>query len=417
MRILFSILFIIFIVQDNLASCTLGSRLTARSGHFLTHRLKAPLLGITRGTLLPAPAALLGRYHPALLSTTPPIIQEAVDIHSRPIYDTLFKVLFGTKDESEPRTSEFLDELFFEGRRVIESVEILPTEQRTIEACTIAFDVKCRADKVDPDQLELGTSFIIEMQNAYQSTFLRRLITYGAKEIARQWSVASDKNLALNATLPEGKRITTVTQYGQIKPVWIVAITSHILFKDDMTTFPRFWHIVDPLNPQVRATGMLRWCFLELPKFQDKVKNPENLQTGLERWTWLLGQDSGKIELTDQLTGSSSNLISAYERLQKLTSEEQAQLDRERTDALLVHDTHETLMAKSKAEGMDEGMTKGRAEGKAEGKAEGIYEGRKARDIEIARQMLKDNEDEQRIARYTELSIEEIRRLRSTDGV
>ena len=117
-----------------------------------------------------------------MLSTTPPIIQEAFDFHSIPIYNTLLKILFGTKDESEPLTSEFLDELFFEGRRVIESVEILPTEQRTIEACTIAFDVKCRADKVDPDQLELGPSFIIEMQNAAQCTFLRRLITYGTKK-------------------------------------------------------------------------------------------------------------------------------------------------------------------------------------------------------------------------------------------
>ena len=114
------------------------------------------------------------------------------------------------------------------------------------------------------------------------------------KKIARQWSVASDKNIALNATLPEGKRITTVKQYGQIKPVWTVAITNHILFKDDMTTFPRFWHIVDPLNPQVRAPGMLRWCFLELPKFQYKVNNPEDLQTGVERWTWLLSQGLGK---------------------------------------------------------------------------------------------------------------------------
>ena len=67
-------------------------------------------------------------------------------------------------------------------------------------------------------------------------------------------------------------------------------------------------------------------------------------------------------------------------------------------------------------QGYRDGLSKGKAEGfsqgKVEGKAEGISQGKNERNIEIARNMLKDNISVESISKYTGLSIEEVNKLR-----
>ena len=63
-------------------------------------------------------------------------------------------------------------------------------------------------------------------------------------------------------------------------------------------------------------------------------------------------------------------------------------------------------------DGLSQGKAEGREEGKAEGKAEGISEGKNERNIEIARNMLKDNISVESISKYTDLSINEINSLK-----
>ena len=73
-------------------------------------------------------------------------------------------------------------------------------------------------------------------------------------------------------------------------------------------------------------------------------------------------------------------------------------------------------LSQGKAEGKIEGFSQGKAEGfsqgKVEGKAEGISEGKNERNIEIARNMLKDNISVESISKYTDLSINEINSLK-----
>ncbi len=57
-------------------------------------------------------------------------------------------------------------------------------------------------------------------------------------------------------------------------------------------------------------------------------------------------------------------------------------------------------------------VEKGRKEGKEEGKEEGREEGREEREIEIAKKMLKEKADVQFISKVTELSLEEIEKIR-----
>jgi len=60
---------------------------------------------------------------------------------------------------------------------------------------------------------------------------------------------------------------------------------------------------------------------------------------------------------------------------------------------------------------MNTACMEARIEGKAEGKIEGKIEGKAERDLEIARSMKKDGIDPAVIAKYTGLSLKEIRRL------
>ena len=64
------------------------------------------------------------------------------------------------------------------------------------------------------------------------------------------------------------------------------------------------------------------------------------------------------------------------------------------------------------SQGKAEGKIEGFSQGKVEGKAEGISEGKNERNIEIARNMLKDNIPVESISKYTSLSIDEIKNLK-----
>jgi len=73
---------------------------------------------------------------------------------------------------------------------------------------------------------------------------------------------------------------------------------------------------------------------------------------------------------------------------------------------------HATLMQNAKEEGLEEGRTEGRAEGLEEGTKIGIEQGSKQKEIEIAKNMLKDNISIDIIAKYTNLTEEEIENLK-----
>ena len=63
-------------------------------------------------------------------------------------------------------------------------------------------------------------------------------------------------------------------------------------------------------------------------------------------------------------------------------------------------------------QGYRDGLSQGKAEGKAEGFSQGKVEGKNERNIEIARNMLKDNISVESISKYTDLSINEINSLK-----
>ncbi|MDE5612713.1 MAG: hypothetical protein K2I90_11940, partial [Odoribacter sp.] len=69
--------------------------------------------------------------------------------------------------------------------------------------------------------------------------------------------------------------------------------------------------------------------------------------------------------------------------------------------------------AEGHAEGHAEGLAEGLAEGRAKGKVEGLAEGDRLRKIDSARKMLADGLPTSVIAKYTDLSEEEINGLES----
>ena len=77
----------------------------------------------------------------------------------------------------------------------------------------------------------------------------------------------------------------------------------------------------------------------------------------------------------------------------------------------------ELKMRDAKEEGREEGLKEGRAEGRAEGlkqgktegRAEGLAEGRE----EMAKVMILENEPDEKIARYSGLSLQKVQELRT----
>ena len=72
----------------------------------------------------------------------------------------------------------------------------------------------------------------------------------------------------------------------------------------------------------------------------------------------------------------------------------------------------EEALAEGLAEGREKGLAEGRAEGIAEGIEQGRVEGINQRNIDIAKNMLKDDMSLEIISKYTGLSINEINDLK-----
>lgn len=70
-----------------------------------------------------------------------------------------------------------------------------------------------------------------------------------------------------------------------------------------------------------------------------------------------------------------------------------------------------TLVSDAERKGMERGMEKGMAQGMEKGMAQGLEKGRSTERLDMARRMKADKLPPETIAKYTQLSIEEIEKL------
>jgi len=292
-----------------------------------------------------------------------------------PKNDFAFKRVFGREENKDILIAFLNDILDHEYIGKIIHVDFLPTIQNPDIAAykESILDVMC--------QDQHGLQYIIEMQLARTTGFIKRAQYYATKAYSKQ--------------LLQGE------QYDQLKEVIFLAITDFILFphKTDIKSD----HIILDRKTKEHDLRDLYFTFVELPKFTKKI---DELTSITEKWYYYLKHAPATLKAEyEQLIKDAPMLQRAYEELDKYAWNEaelntyEDVLKRNRDNASV----RQYAIEKAKAAGMKKGMERGMKKGIKQGKAE--------RELEIARQMLQSGMPLEQIQRWTGLSLEELKAI------
>ena len=230
-----------------------------------------------------------------------------------------------------------------------------------------------------------GAKYIIEMQVAKVEGFEKRAQYYAAK--------------AYCAHFGRGQK------YHDLKKVIFLAITDYVVFPEK--TDYKSDHIILDNKTYEHDLKDFSFTFVELPKFNKTLKKLTSIE---DQWYYFLKHADESPNIADVLSHH-PEIKEAYDLLDRFHWNE---------DELHWYDKNIMDIADAKGiqdaaknEGKAEGKAEGRAEGKAEGHAVGKTEGDKSARFEIAKAMIKDGINIDRVIAYTNLSSEEIDMLQS----
>ncbi len=175
-----------------------------------------------------------------------------------PYTDYGFKLLFGTEPNKE-FTRSFVNALL-QGREVIKSLTLLPTEQLgdTKDDRRSVFDVYCENER--------GEKIIIEMQKADQQYFKDRSVYYSSFPIRSQGE--------------KGR-----WRFG-LKAVYTIGILDFV-FDEDKDDDEYYHHTVQLMDVKTKEVfyDKLTYIYLEMPKFK---KTEAELETLFDKWLFAL---------------------------------------------------------------------------------------------------------------------------------
>ena len=279
-----------------------------------------------------------------------------------PYTDFGFKLLFGTPVNKDLLIG-FLNALF-RGEQEITDVTYLNAEQlgRAEWDRKAVFDVYCENVK--------GERFIVEMQKARQKYFKDRSVFYSTFPIREQAKVGD-------------------WDY-ELKSVYTVGVLNFV-FDEDKDDEEYYHHEVKLMDVGRKEVfyEKLTFIYLEMPKFR---KREEELETLFDKWMFVL-----------------KNLATLLDRPAAL---------QERVFKRLFETAEIARFSESEMRDYEESLKNLRDLGnvlntaKEEGRKEGIEEGEKRKSMEMALRMRDDGMPLEVIAKYTGLSVEEIRNLK-----
>ena len=274
-----------------------------------------------------------------------------------PKTDFAFKKIFGSEEKKEILIS-FLKALLYEGRDVIEDLEILnPYQAPKIQGIKDTYlDVKA--------QLKGGENVIIEMQVLNVEGFEKRIL-YNA---AKAYSIQLDRG----------------EEYVLLNPVIALTITDFKMFEFKKMSSAFVLKEKEILTDYTQND--IELVFVELPKFKKKL---EELETLTDKWLYFL-KTAKKLKSVPQQLAEVEEINEAFKvaRETSLTREELEELQRRE---IFIQDQFNAVRLARRL---------GREEGREEEK------------IEIAQQLLNVLDDET-ISHTTGLSLEEVKRLRA----
>ena len=235
-----------------------------------------------------------------------------------------------------------------------EQVPVIPEFKRTIA------DVKCTDAQ--------GRVFIVEMQMNWTDHFKQRLL-FGTSQAFVKQLIKGD-------------------EYKFLQPVYGLGLVAEIYEK----TTPQWYHHYQLIkqydDKRADIIEHLQLIFIELPKFPIRSEQEKKL-----RLLWLRFLR----EINEKTTTVSKDLLAVPEIVQALELAEEAAYT---PGELNLYESYWDQVSREKTLIMDK-YDQGKADGKIEGK------------VEIAINMLKDNEPIDKISRFTGLSHNEIIKLKT----
>lgn len=266
--------------------------------------------------------------------------------------DIAFRRLFA-REENKPLLISFLNAVLRrEDEDIIEDVEILPPElvPDIVEAKRSILDVRCRDRK--------NFQYVVEMQNRKFTSFIQRAQYYASRTYVEQ--------------------IWQGEQYLELRPVILLAILNHSIFPEDVGTIS--YHHTLETETQRHYLKDISYAFIELDKF---TKEWDELETIEDQWLYLFRRAQDTDETPPH---ASPEIMDAYKTLEQFRWTEGEREAYERARMSIMDDCDALNTARK--------------------------EGEKKKAIAVAKKMLLKGIDLETIIFMTELSIEEIEKLR-----
>ena len=276
--------------------------------------------------------------------------------------DDVFKLVFG-RESTKDVMIEFLNQVIPD--RKIVDLEFIDKEMHPAErdAKGVVYDMFCKTDS--------GARIIVEVQRRKQPFYPERAVYYSTFQIQRQMEAGADAYDFL--------------------PVYVVNILDFKMDKHDVGTDIKTVYRLYEERSRRLLTDRVTFIFIELPRF---MKTIDELDGNVLEGMYFCFKNMSVLDerpkvLTHQIFSKIFEVSELYN------------MDQDTRDKVIHKMTTErdlrNQMAYARQEAIEEGLAEGRAEGRAE----------------VARGMLADGMPVDKIAKYTNLSIEEIEALKS----
>ena len=319
-----------------------------------------------------------------------------------PYTDFGFKKLFGSELNKDLLIS-FLNALFEQSKGIVNDeitdITYLNAEKlgRSASERRAIFDVYCTTKH--------GSRFIVEMQNVFQQFFKDRSVYYSSfpiREMAKKDTKDGAWDYELQSVYTVGilnfvfKDEQKDVDTGKLKIVNEFSDDDlfHIVVLTDQTTGKVFY-------------DKLVYFYLEMPKFQ---KKEDELVTMYDKWLFVLRNLSKLLERPRELQERIFERVFKEAEIAMFSPEEYTAYEEslhslwDITNAM--NDAESKGFNKGKKEGEKLGIEKGREQGRVEGEKLGI--------VKTAIAMLKKGLPVELIAEISQLSVEEIEKLKKT---
>ncbi|SFF62438.1 Rpn family recombination-promoting nuclease/putative transposase [Thermoflexibacter ruber] len=275
-----------------------------------------------------------------------------------PFTDFGFKKIFG-EEANKDLLIDFLNELLTDKGKIIDLTYLKSEHLGTTDLDRKAiFDLYCENEK--------GEKFIVEMQRAKQDFFKDRSLYY--------------------ATFPIQEQAKRGDWNYQLKGVYSIAITD-FLIDDDKANKSKIAHDIRLIEKETHKIfyDKLRFIYVEIKKFD---KSLEEIETHFDKWLYVL---KNLVKIEEIPSKLQEKVFRKLFQIAEIARFDEKQLQSYRDSEKNYLDFTASL---------ETSFNEGKIEGKVEEK------------IEIAKNMILDGEPNQKIARYTGLTLEQIEALR-----